>query len=52
MYLIMPKEIRKLERIFEPYLVNCSFIEGTPKEAIEAFEKYSKWIDEAQGDYQ
>ena len=52
MYLIIPKEIRKLERIFNPYIEGCHLVENAPEEAVEAFNKYFEWIKEAQGDYQ
>lgn len=49
MYLIMPEEIRKLKRIFKPYMEGCHLRDDAPPEAIEALEKYDKWYDENQG---
>ena len=49
MYLIVPDEIKALERIFEPYMEGCHLIENAPKEAIEALEKYCEWYRDTQG---
>lgn len=43
----IPDEIRKLEKIYEPYLVGCHF-ENAPQEAIDAFEKCNEWAWEQE----
>lgn len=37
-----PEEIKKLMKIYEPYMVGCH-LEDAPPEAVEAFEKVKKW---------
>ena len=37
-----PEEIKKLRKIYEPYLVGCH-LENAPQEAIDALEKVRKW---------
>ena len=37
-----PEELKKLEDIFEPYMVNCELREDAPQEAKEALEKAIK----------
>ena len=49
MYLIVPEEIRELEKIFKPYMEGCHLKEDAPIEAIEALEKHDKWYEEHQG---
>ena len=46
MVLIYPEEIKKLQTIYEPYIVNGKFKEDAPQEAIDAFEKEQEWIHE------
>ena len=49
MYLIVPEEIRKLERIFKPYMDGCHLREDAPQEAVEALKKHDAWYIENQG---
>ena len=49
MYLIIPEEIQKLKRIYEPYMEGCHLIENAPESAKRAYEDYFAWIIEAQG---
>ena len=46
MILIFPEEIKKLEEIYSPYMINCKLKEDAPREAIDAFEKEGEWIHE------
>ena len=46
MILIFPEEIKKLEEIYGPYMINCKLKEDAPQEAIDAFEKEGEWIHE------
>lgn len=46
MILIFPEEIKKLEEIYSPYMINCKLKEDAPQEAIDAFEKEGEWIHE------
>lgn len=49
MYLIIPEEIRKLKRIFEPYMEGCHLRDDATTEAVEALKKFDEWYDEHQG---
>ena len=44
MILIFPEEIKKLEEIYSPYMINCKLKEDAPQEAIDAFEKEGEGI--------
>ena len=46
MILIFPDEIKKLQSIYEPYMVNCKMRDDAPIEAVEAFEKFKEWVNE------
>lgn len=46
MILIFPEEIKKLEEIYGPYMINCKLKEDAPQEAIDAFKKEDEWIHE------
>lgn len=37
-----PPEIKRLMKIYEPYVVGCH-LENAPPEAVEALEKVKKW---------
>lgn len=45
-----PKEIENLIKIWEPYGLKIynNDLEGVPKEAIEAFNKFKKWAWEQE----
>lgn len=47
MILRFPDEIKKLEKIFNPYLIGCHLKENAPEEAKDAFERYKAWIENA-----
>ncbi len=40
---VIPKEIQKLEKIYEPYLVGCHLPKDAPPEAVEALKKVREW---------
>ena len=44
MRLMIPKEIRDLRKIYEPYEEGCHLREDAPPEAVEAKRKYSEWF--------
>lgn len=44
----IPDEIKKLRKIYEPYLVGCHLLKNAPKEAIDALEKERKWAWEQE----
>lgn len=46
MVLIYPEEIKKLQSIYKPYMVNCEMRDDAPIEAVEAFEKFKEWVNE------
>jgi len=46
MVLIYPEEIKKLQSIYKPYMVNCKMRDDAPIEAAEAFEKFKEWVNE------
>ena len=46
MRLIYPEEIKKLQSIYKPYMVNCKMRDDAPIEAVEAFEKFKEWVNE------
>lgn len=46
MRIVAPEEIKKLRRIFEPYLDGVKLKEDAPQEAKKAHESYFKWYDE------
>ena len=46
MILIYPEEIKKLQSIYEPYMVNCKMRDDAPVEAVEAAEKFKEWVNE------
>ena len=37
-----PPEIKKLMKVYEPYIVGCH-LENAPPEAVEALEKVKRW---------
>ncbi len=47
-----PEEIEQLKSIYKPYMDGCHLIEGAPKEAVEALDKFKKWLKEVSGDWQ
>jgi len=40
------EEIKKLQSIYKPYMVNCKMRDDAPIEAVEAFEKFKEWVNE------
>ena len=49
MYIIIPEEKKKLERIFEPYIEGVHLREDAPQEAVDAFNEFYKWFGEELG---
>ena len=49
MYIIIPEEMKRLERIYTPYLDGVRLKKDAPKEAIEAYETFFKWFSEKIG---
>ena len=49
MYIIIPEEMKKLERKYKPYLEGVHLKEDAPKEAQEAYETFFKWFIETLG---
>ena len=52
MYILIPEEMKKLERIYKPYLDGCKLKKDAPQEAVEAFERFFKWFEEELGNEQ
>ena len=46
MVLIYPDEIKQLQKIYEPYMVNCKMMDDAPEDALVAFEKFKEWVNE------
>lgn len=45
MVAVLPEEIRKLKRIFEPYCTGIVLDDDAPDEAKEAYKKYIEYDD-------
>lgn len=46
MYIVVPEEKQKLERIFKPYLDGVKLKTDAPQEAKDAYEAFYKWFNE------
>lgn len=43
----VPEEIRKLERICDPYIKACKLVSDAPEEVKEAKKKVDEWYEKA-----
>lgn len=46
MHIIVSEEMKKLKRIFRPYLEGTHLRDDAPQEVVDAFNEYYKWFDE------
>lgn len=49
MYIIIPEEKKKLERIFKPYLDGVHLKDDAPQEAVDAFNEFCEWFNKELG---
>ena len=49
MYIIIPEEMKKLERIYTPYLDGVHLKEDAPKEAKDAYLAFYTWFGKKLG---
>lgn len=48
--MVMPKDIKELEKIFEQYLDGCHLSKNAPESAVVAYKKYCDWHREVDTD--
>lgn len=49
MHVIIPEEMKKMERIYKPYLEGVHLKEDAPKDAKDAYLEFYNWFSETLG---